>query len=365
MVENLSFIRNRHKPLCTSPYGLVTYHSNSIYLYSENEFHRIVKIQRGLKYKIASLFRITERILRKEPKYALFADNVLFVAMSNAILEINIETKTIIKTHKYREDGIHTSRLSYISHIEGFQDCVAYGEYFDNPRREEVCIYTRELGSKEFSRKFQFPPHKIRHIHTLIPDKINNCVYIFTGDSDSESGIWKATNDFKNIEPILVGNQDYRACIGFSEKDYIVFATDIPSRKNGIYSLNLKTKEVTLIKIISGSCTTGCNIGDKIFFGSTVESKEPSGTGFFNRLRYLFRRKRAAGIIDDFARLYCGSVKDGFEEILRYRKDFYPAGLCQFGRINVVPYAEQGKIYVFPQALKKVDAKLGYFSIKE
>ena len=108
------------------------------------------------------------------------------------------------------------------------------------------------------------------------------------------------------------------------------------------------------LAVLSGSCTTGCTAGQKMIFGSTFESIEPTGTGKIDRLKYLLGRKKAAGITDDYVRLYVGNAQNGFSELLKYQKDCLPAGLCQFGRINVEFNEYSGELVIYPQAVKKI-----------
>ena len=364
MNADISYFGYRFKPICTTPYGLIVYHRGAIYLYDSTEFTQIISIKAGLKTKAMESLRLIERITRGEPKAGIYYNGNVYLALSNSIIAINLDKKQITRTYNYRTRYIHTSRITAIENVPGFESCLAYGEYFDNPRREKVCIYTKRPCSDDFEIAHSFPSGSIKHIHTLIPDITNKCVYILTGDADKESGIWKATSNFTNVEPLLVGNQDYRACIGFTDGEHIVFATDIPSRQNYIVSYSIRTGQLKNIYPISGSCTTGCCAGDLMIFGSTVEAKEPKGTGRISRLQYLLGRKRADGIQDDYARLYVGTVENGFKELVKYKKDVLPAGLCQFGRINVLFSEQTDEVILYAVGLKDVDGHIGKIPAK-
>ena len=353
-------IKKGYKPLCVARSGLITYHNGILYLYKNGVFDEILQIDNTLYSKTRN--RLLERIFRIEPKSAVWFEDALFIALNDSILTIDIEGKCVTKKGTFRKKYIHTSRLSVIYGLKSFNDSVVYGEYFDNPSREEVCIF--QSCGNEWKKVFSFAPGTVRHIHNMVPDAMHDCVYILTGDSDSESGIWKATKNFSVVEPLLVGSQKYRACIGFLFDNELCFATDIPSKDNYINSINLENMEIRSIQNIPGTCTTGCIVGDQMIFGTTVECEEPSGNRRIDRIKYLLSRKKAKGIQSDEVYLYLGTPTKGFAEIEHMKKDIFPGGLCQFGRIYVVTDEDSSGIYYYPIATKKYDGKMYHLDIR-
>ena len=240
MYQKINYVLNRYKPLCCVPDGIIVYHKRSLYQYKNGKLNMLLQLKSGLKSYLCESSRLLERIMRGEPKCGVYSEGYVYIALGNGIFQIDPISKTIKAKTSYRKNGIHTSRITQIQDVSGFDNCLSYGEYFDNPKREEACVFIKKQGGDSWEKVYTFPSGTIRHIHTLVPDTTNNCVYIFTGDSDSESGIWRATNMFRCVEPLLVGNQDYRACIGYVDGESLIFATDVPSRQNKIVSYNIR-----------------------------------------------------------------------------------------------------------------------------
>src|SRR5271165_1720901 len=68
-------------------------------------------------------------------------------------------------------------------HITGTPDGrVFWGEYFDNPGREEVYIYASADQGMTWQVAHTFECRAIRHVHNILYDRWENCLWICTGD---------------------------------------------------------------------------------------------------------------------------------------------------------------------------------------
>ena len=262
-MSEFEYIGKRQKPLCVCEDGLITYKKSKLYLYDGNKFNKLYSFSSDLIFRIKESTRLTERIFRCEPQCALCHSNSLFVARRNSIDEINLQTKTLLNTFHYREDYIHTNRITKLEGVNGFFDSIVYGEYFANTKKESVRIYQKKYDENEFTAVFEFAPGRVRHIHSIIPNPKDECVYILTGDSDSESGIWVAKNNFGSVEPLLVGDQKYRSCICFLTDNGFVYATDTPERENMIFGYDAEEKSFSKIfdiKVLAKSLISSSDI---------------------------------------------------------------------------------------------------------
>ncbi len=357
--NDLKFIGKRHKPLCVTEKGLLTYYKNAMYLFKNGEFSLLCKFRAGTKQRVLSSVRLAERFGRTEPQSAIACSDTVYIARHKEILCISLKTGEITERYTFRKPYIHTSRLTRIQSVPSFTDVIAFGEYFANEKREEVCLWTKNADNTcEWRVAYTFPAGKVRHIHNLVPDPTNNCVYILTGDEDGESGIWKATDDFRSVEPLLVGDQAYRACIAFADGKGITFATDIPSRQNYINYYDIKSGTLTPLSKIPGSCTSGCMINGKKIFCTTVESVEPKSRSKIDMIRYMLSRKRAAGIADDYSHIFVETEEGKYTDQMQFKKDVFPGGAFRFGSIGVVASEDDELLYLYPCAVKKYDGKL-------
>lgn len=349
-------IGKRHKPLYVTADGLITHKKNSIYLYDGFKFNFLFSLPRRMIDKICIRSRFLERLLRLEPIHLNLFDDEYVFTMHDCILIYKTNLKKFVKIN-FRNKKIHTNMVVSINNIFGFDDCLAYGEYWGNGSRQAVNIMVRTKGESEFKCAYSFPDKTIRHIHSLIPDSKNNCVYVLTGDGDSESGIWKATNNFSKIEPLFVGNQNYRAVIAYLVDNDLYYSTDFPSSQNFLYKIC--GKEVEEVCKLCGPCTTGSQTPNGFIISSSVETKEPNNSSKISLIKYMLSRKKADGIYDDMSRLYYFDKRDKTTKILaELKKDFLPAGSFRFGRVISLYDKYRNMVYFYPMALKKIDAKL-------
>jgi hypothetical protein len=75
-------------------------------------------------------------------------------------------------------------------------------------------------------------------------------------------------------------------------------------------------------------------------------------------MQFLFSRKRGIGIKDDYVHIYCGNLKNGFEDIYKEKKDMWQY-LFQFG-VFKFPAGKNNSdtLYFQPVATNKNDLKL-------
>lgn len=358
--NKLIFLGKRYKPICFYGSKLICYKKGSLYYLENTEFIFFYKLNLSIKEKIKNSTKLLTRIFRSEPQCGAVYNNHLFLCTYNSIIEIDLLTNNFVKKHHFRAHGIHCSRIYLINGLSGFNDTIAFGEYSSNKNRDIVNVYAFNNVSHEFEVAYEFPRNTIKHVHSLIVSKETNSIFILTGDSDTESGIYEAKDNFKIVKPVLVGSQDYRSVIAFAENEKLIFATDTPSKQNFVYSYNLKDKTVKRLHEISGSCTTGCKVENGFIFCSTVETKEPKTDSKFEKIKYLLRRKLANGIKDNYCRVYLCNV-DIIEEIFAFKKDVFPAGLARFGRVNVL--YNNKELYLYPVAVKKFDSKLYKYNL--
>jgi hypothetical protein len=145
-----------------------------------------------------------------------------------------------------------------------------WGEYFDNPDRDEVHIYASTDSGDTWKVAYTFPKGTIRHVHNIVHDSWQHCLWILTGDNGSECKIVRGSLDLNNVETVLSGNQQARAVAAVPVEDGLYFSSDTPLEKNFIYRLNRDGNLCKLVEL-SSSSIYGCRVGNAIFFSTMVE----------------------------------------------------------------------------------------------
>ena len=189
---------------------------------------------------------------------------------------------------------------------------VFWGEYFDNPARDEVHIYASGDAGASWQIAYTFPKGAVRHVHNIVYDSFQNCLWVLTGDYGEECRILRAACDFSRVEVVLQGNQQARAVAAIPTADGLYFASDTPLEQNFIYHLSPDGK-LSRLAPIAGSSIYGCRVGEHAFLSTMVE---PSRV---NR--------------DMNVRIYRANLRhpEQWECVLSWQKDGWPMKFFQYG----------------------------------
>ena len=357
MLEFDSF--GRYKPLYVDGSLVYAYKSHKLYLcnyLSGKVFTEICTLPMKPILRTLTHFRVFERLFRTEPRAAyLSIEKKLSLSYCGSIYEIGINNNSLKKVHTFRKGMNNPLSFCEIKNIKGFDDCLAYGEYWGNIKREPVAIYTNNLISSAWEKVFEFPENSILHIHSIVPDKYNNRVLILTGDKDNESGFWIASENFTKVEPLIVGQQSYRSCAAFPTIKGILFATDTPLEDNyiGLIEESDKGFKINRLFPMEGPCINYSMISSWYCFATSVE---PDSN--IKGIKYYLTNKRGKGVKSNYCTLIIGNLEDGFKEITRIKKDILPTALFQFGNICFPASVGTDQLIIYPQSVDIHDGKM-------
>lgn len=337
IMVNMRVLKKCRPLLFLSENQFLLYKQNRIYLYNldSGEFEYLTSFEFSIKYFLFGSVPLFSRLLRLNSCNAvLLDDNHVLLVFNKSFYELDLQKKSLSIGMPVPK-GSRPLNMVRVEGVEGFDDGLYYGEYFDNVDRGEVFV--KQIFAKDRERiVYTFPPNTIYHVHNLLPDKNNQCVWVFTGDLDNESGIWKATNNFSKVEPVKIGSQLYRACVAFIVPEGILYATDSQEETNYICLLYEEDGEYKVRKIqeISGPVIYGTKYRDGYCFSTTVEPAIVKKYSRKEMLRYLLTLKKGKGVKDYKSHLYLGSLKTGFRDVYSAKKDLLPMGLFQFGSLT-------------------------------
>jgi hypothetical protein len=329
-MKPLKTLRNL-KPICFVNDWIIMNKSSSIIIldaHSEKLIKKI-KIPIPITKRLLFIFKPTRRLFRLGAMNGMFSMNKVFITIDKKLFSLTIDDFKLKEEHSFIK-GNGPLHLKNIEGINKFNDGLYFGDYFANNSKEPINI-TRRNQDGTFEIAYTFPKGQINHIHNLIPDKFNDCVWILAGDFGEAAGIWQAKDNFKTVKKVLAGSQQYRSCIAFPTIEGLVYPTDSQFEQNHIRILKHEngTYVSEPIKAINGSVIYGCSIGDEIAFST---STEPSFVNS-NKLLFWLERKPGTGINKNESHLILGSLKDDFQTIEIKKKDFLPYRLFQFGTI--------------------------------
>ncbi len=293
--------------------------------------------------------RLAIRLFRMEPRCAvpISAPYKYIISTNTGINIVNFSTKHVSLLTKSR-DGF-SAVLNFCNSPYG----ILWGDYGNNPHRESVNIYIYNENNG-MSVAYRFPESSIRHVHNIVYDTIRDGFWILTGDCEEHAGIYFADKEFKSMNPILIGAQQYRAVIAFPTSEGLIYATDAVDETNYIYTIKYNNSQVSLNRLfqIAGSCIYGIQTDEYYVFSTTVEP--PEGRGFFN----LFTYKLGRGIRDRYSDIISVRKSDlKIKQIAKFKKDIWPMKLFQYGSVQFANSNVTNEIICNAIACKKVDGK--------
>ena len=355
MHYNMTILGNRLAPICFLPSGkLVCYKQGEILVYNGNTVEKRFTILRSRKEHILGKSRYLYRLLRFGVRAAWAIDEShLLLSLGNKILEMDLDLG-ILSAGYFCGAGIRPLSFTEVKGITSVDDGIYFGGYLGNMEKNRVSVYKRTSVDK-WETVYTFPKGTINHVHAIVADPYRDCLWIFTGDFGEAAAIWKATDNFRNVERVCCNDQKYRGCVVFAVPEGLLYATDAPFADDFIYLMNTSDFSVKEIAPIDGSCIYGCKWKGNYVFSSTVEGDGRN----MSRLEFLFGRKRGAGIKNDYVHLYCGNINDGFKEIYSEKKDWLPYYTFQCG-VFKFPYCTNNtdSLYFQPIATNRNDQKL-------
>ncbi len=191
-------------------------------------------------------------------------------------------------------------------------DHVFWGEYFDNPQRDEVHIFASTDRGATWNVAHTFPRKSIRHVHNIVYDQWQSCFWVLTGDDASECRILRASCDFRQVDVVLAGNQQARAVALVPAADGLYFSSDTPFETNHVYRLD-RGGNLAELTVLSSSSIYGCRVGEALFFSTMVE---PSA-------------------VNPERNVWVYGSRDGnrWQRLLSWKKDRWPMGLFQYGNV--------------------------------
>ncbi len=201
----------------------------------------------------------------------LLEDNSLLGIIDKALVKLDSNTNTF-KTVFNITRG--TRPLSVSKNPQGH---LYWGEYFNNPNRESVHIYSSYDSGENWSIAYTFPKSQIRHIHNIIWDKYLEQFWIFTGDDHDECLIMKADPNMQTLDIVFAGTQQIRCVAAIPRPEGLYFATDTPFEINNICLID-HANNLHTISELSSSSLSACHVGNLLFFSSAVEPSNVNKT---------------------------------------------------------------------------------------
>jgi hypothetical protein len=269
------------------------------------EWQTIARFDPPVWRRLTSRSRLPHRLVR-DGFHALvaLASGHLIGTVPGAIVNRSPDSTEFLPTHAITRG---TRPLHLTATPNG---TIFWGEYFDNPHRNEVHIYASADNGGSWHIAHTFPKGTIRHVHNIVYDQWENCLWILTGDYGSECQILRASCDLTHVEVVRAGNQQARAVALVPAADGLYFSSDTPLEANHIYRLG-RDGALSKLSMLTSSSIYGCRVGEHVFFSTMVEPSRVNS--------------------DQHVRIYGTGDGTAWKSLLAWQKDRWSMRFFQYG----------------------------------
>lgn len=355
-------ILKKTKPLIKKNDYVIVSKLNRVYSFNGNKLLFLFAFRYSLFNKFLDMFNCLYRLRRSGVSSSISYGGFDFFVFNKVLY--SRKDNEIINEFKFINSRGPLSFAS-VNNVDGFDNALLFGEYVSNRNRKPVNIYRRNDIKKTWNIIYTFSEGLINHIHALIPDRQNKCIWILSGDFEHSAGIWMARNNFKSIIPIVTGDQIYRACVAFPTKDGLLYATDSQIKPNSLRILK-KNNDVWIsdkICDINGSSIYGCELKDFFVFST---STEPSAITK-GKIRGLIDNTPASVIKENKSDIILVNKTNlKVQVILSRKKDLLPYRLFQFGSIMFPSgLTNDNQLYIYNVGSKQNDLSTEIYNLND
>jgi hypothetical protein len=151
---------------------------------------------------------------------------------------------------------------------------IFFGEYLLNLQRSApVRVYSSKDDGIHWEIAYTFPKKSICHIHRVVHDPYDDSILVCTGDRDREVAIYRTTDEFRTLQPLVGGGQEYRTTSLIPRPDYLIYGTDNPGGQNFIMALDRRTNRVERLQELPGPVLYGGCAGEQVAFATIIEKR--------------------------------------------------------------------------------------------
>lgn len=224
---------------------------------------------------------------------------------------------------------------------------IFFGEYFRNPKRETVHIYGSKNGV-DWKIYYTFPAGRIRHVHRIVYDTYRQGMWVLTGDTDAESGLWFSADNFKTLELVVGGSQKARAVSIIPTAEGLIVPMDSPDQENFIHFFDWNTKKFEVLYKLPGPAFYAQYFpAIKRYFVTTVI--EPSKID-----------------ISEYPTILTSQNGRDWEELTTFSKDLLSSisfHLFRYPEISICPSKHSSLSFFYCRGIKKYNGKTIIFPL--
>lgn len=275
--------------------GMIIYKLNN----NDSAFVKIARVPTGFSLYWLNNFSLCRKYTHRiECTEILVSSNGSICALSAGKLWYRaVNEKKFKKSLTLPNFGINIGRGAMSTGLASSSDSLVFlGEYFKNPNRESVNIYKSRNNGQKWDIAYTFGNGEIRHIHAIQKDNYKDLLWVCTGDGNNESMIGWTNNNFRSINIIGKGSQNWRTCQLVFTDSTIYWGTDTGNDDSGIFKWNREKNEITKVFSCDGAVFFGTRLRCGLIVMTTNREGLPNEKDDKTRIYILNQKDRVFAI---------------------------------------------------------------------
>lgn len=305
---------------------------NRIFIVRENKKQKII-LPVNFKQKIIGVIRLSRRLFRLDKMCVLPVAEGYVAFWQGNVYHISNEGRV---RHTLRMRNCRNPLHNSIVNLEG--KTLYFGEY-GNPSASGKSVYKSINGGISWNEVFNISCDRIKHIHACEWDPYENRVWVLTGDYEGQSYLISADENFRDIEWIGDGTQDYRTLGLVFKKDSIHWCMDSPLRDSYHIIYNRETKKIQKGQLLPGPAWYLKELSEGDVMVSTAQEIGPSHK-------------------DDKIHVLYTNDLETWTDVAQFEHDGLKKRYFKFGVIGFSDgRQDKGTFYMHAEAIKGYDGK--------
>lgn len=352
MSFRLSKVVKGYQPVQCVPGGLLAWRRNTLYRadLDLNHFEPICELPIRAAWLAGRSTDFLTRILRFEIRSSVMLDeDTVLLAQRDKLFTLKLSTG------EWRFDfeipnGRRLLALSTLTGANGSR-IACFGEYLHNPEGAPVGIWRRDPDGK-WTRPAEFPAGSIDHIHNIVETR-DGRVWVLVGDMGKRPGFWRSDARLERLEPIAVGEQQFRACWLWQAPDGVChYAMDSNIEPNFAMRMEPGSDAFERCEPLAGSSIYATYSDNYVAFSTALEPGEFPG----RPIRAITARRPAPVFSGHCAHIHV--IEGGrLHNVLSAKMDGLPFGIAQFATF----YFPAGpmpvdRFFAFGRSVKEYDS---------
>ncbi|NQV51345.1 MAG: GNAT family N-acetyltransferase [Candidatus Marinimicrobia bacterium] len=296
---------------------------------------RQISLPVSISQRILGLHRLSRRLFRLDKSSIIPTSSGYVAFWQGNVFHLSHEDDK--PNHTLSLVGCRNPLHNSVANIDG--NILYVGEY-GQPHEAGKSIYRSLDGGLSWEKIYNIPQSKIRHIHACKWDPFEEKIWVFTGDFEGQSWVLCADKDFKDVEWIGDGSQQYRAVDAIFDKVAVHWVMDSPLSEVHHIRLDRKTRSIRIGKVFNGPVWYLKKLMDGVTLAGSVQEVGPSH-------------------VDTKVHIYATRNMKKWVDIAQFDHDGFKKGIMKFG-VAAFADGEQDStsFYIHFEAVSGFDGKV-------